>query len=292
MERKVALQIRNNEPLELMVDLMVKSGFKYVSMSFGDEKPLLKEDWKDYITYIDQLFKKNGLKCVMTHAPYYHLLVSAEVRDQDMETAMLRTIEATKMLGAEICAVHPRSVLIYAEDRDNTVDRARSLQENVISFTPLVKECEKVGVKLGVENLMRYPFKYPPFYSYMAEDHVELIEKLNSDSVCAVWDFGHANLCDEDQAQRIKKLGSRIMGTHIHNNDGEDDCHYPPFIPDKSGYFVRRSVDWDSVMTALKETGFDGYLTLEPTFHFDYSIDSLVKYLYDSVCALDSIMKK
>ena len=42
MERKVALQIRNNEPLELMVDLMVKSGFKYVSMSFGDEKPLLK----------------------------------------------------------------------------------------------------------------------------------------------------------------------------------------------------------------------------------------------------------
>lgn len=293
MDRKVAIQLRNNEPWEKMSKMMSEAGFKYVAMSFGDDEGnLLKEDWKDYVYKMKSVFDKNDLKCVMTHAPYYPLLISAEERDEKLELTMLRTIEATKILDADICAVHPRSFIDKNLPERESVDRERSLIENIKSFKPLVQECEKFGVKLGIENLMKYPNAYPPFYSYIVDDQIELIEKLNSKNVCAVWDFGHANLCEEDQAERIRKLGSKIMGTHIHNNDGINDNHFPPFYPQQSSYYVRKSVDWNSVMSALKDTNFDGYLTLEIVFHFDYSLNALIKYLYDNVCELENLLKE
>ncbi len=197
-----------------------------------------------------------------------------------------------KILGAEICAVHPRRFLIPGVPPVESCDRERSFEENLISFKPHVEACERFGVKLGIENLMKYPNPgLPPFYSYLVEDHIKLIDSLNSDYVCGVWDFGHANLCDEDHAERICKLGNRIMGTHVHNNDAINDNHYPPFYPDPSGYYVRRSVDWKAVMAALKDTGFDGYLTLEIVFHFNSSLEALINYLYACTCALDDMVR-
>lgn len=292
MSRKVALQIRNIEPMKVMVKAMAESGFKYVSMGFNDVKPLLDDNWESYVYEIGETFSKYGLKCIQTHAPYYSLLLSAEKRDDYMETALLRSIEATKMLDAEICAVHPRSVIIDGEPRETAVDREKSLQENIIAFTPLAELCEKRGVLLGIENLMKYPHVHPYFYSWIAEDHCEMIDKLNSRYVAAIWDFGHANLVDTDHAERIRMLGSRIKGTHVHNNDGNEDNHFPPALPPRGEYYVRRSVDWNSVLSALKSTGYDGYLTLETIFNFNYPIQSYIRYLYDSICELDAILKK
>lgn len=290
MEKKVAIQLRNTEPWQDVARAMAESGFKYVAMGFGDEKPLLKDDWKQYVYEIGETFSSYGLKCIQTHAPYYDLLISAEKRDADMELAMLRTIEATKILGAEICAVHPRSVIIEGEPRETAADREKSLQENIVAFSPLVEACEKHDVLLGIENLMRYPCEHPYFYSWIAEDHCELIDRLHSDHVAAVWDFGHANLVDTDHAQRICTLGNRIKGTHVHDNDGWQDNHFPPFLPEPDSYYVRRAVDWYGVLNALKSTGYDGYLTLEIIFNFNYPIRPYIQYLYDSVCILNDIL--
>ncbi|MBO4262962.1 MAG: hypothetical protein J5903_04180, partial [Clostridia bacterium] len=112
MDKKVTIQIRNFEPWQETAEMMADVGFKYVAMGFGDEKPLLKDDWKDHVYKMAEVFDKCGLKCVQTHAPYYDLLISAEKRDENMEKALLRSMEATKILGAAICAVQPRSYII------------------------------------------------------------------------------------------------------------------------------------------------------------------------------------
>lgn len=291
MNPKVALQLRNCEPLELGVQAMAQAGFRYVSMAFGDEKPLLEPNWEKYVWEIGELFAKHGLTCIQTHAPYYDLLISAEKRDPAMETALLRTIDATKMLGAEICAVHPRSVIRAGQPRETAVDRERSLKENVIAFTPLAQRCEQLDVLLGIENLMKYPHDYPYFYSWLAEDHCALIDALQSKWVAAIWDFGHANLIDDKQADSIRTLGNRIRGTHVHNNGGKEDDHFPPFLPPRDAYYVDHTVDWRGVMAALSSTGYDGYLTLESVFDFEYGLFPYVRYLYDSVCELDRMRK-
>lgn len=292
MNKKVAIQLQHDDRWREMIKIAGESGFKFVAMGFGSSKCFHSDGWKGEVERICDELEKNGLKCVQTHAPYYDLLLSAEKRDEDMEKALKRSMEATKMLGSDICAVHPRSYIIDGAPRETAVDRKRSLEENLASFRPLAEECEKHGVLLGIENLMRYPFAHPWFYSWIAADHAELIDELKSKSVCAIWDFGHANLIEDDHAERILKLGSRIKGTHVHNNDGIEDDHFPPFIPDPTAYYVRHSVDWYAVLKALKSTGFDGYLTLEPCYNYAYPIDFHIKYLYESVCALDDIMQK
>lgn len=292
LDRKVTIQLRSYEPWEKTAKIMADVGFNKVAILL-DEDVMLLDSWKSKVEKMCETFSKLGLECVQTHAPYYNLLISAEKRDEKLEKAMLNSIEASNMLGSKICAVHPRSFIVDGRERDTAVDREKSLKENIVSFSPLVNACEKYGVSLGVENLMKYPFEHPYFYSWIAEDHAELVDKLDSKNVCAIWDFGHANLVDEvDQAERIKILGSRIKGTHVHNNCGIDDNHFPPLLPEAKSYYVRRSVNWNSVLKALAQTGFDGCLTLETVFHYDYPIEGYIRYLYDSICVLDDILRK
>ena len=291
MSKRVAIQLRNyeKEDWRRLSRISAEAGFSYVAMAFGDPTPLLRDDWRDYVNEMVETFARLGLRCVQTHAPYYDLQISAEKRDADMETALFRMAEVTKMLGAELLAVHPRSFILEGEPRETTVDRARSFEENLISFRPLAMECERQGVLLGIENLMKYPFAYPYFYSWIAEDHAALIDALDSPAVCAVWDFGHANLVDTDHAARLRTLGSRIKGTHVHNNDGIEDCHFPPFLPPADGYYVRRTVDWGTLLPVLRSTGYEGYLTLEPVMPMEHAVEAYIRYLYESVAALDGI---
>jgi sugar phosphate isomerase/epimerase len=156
MNRKVALQLRSDEPWKEIAEMMHRAGFGYVAMAFSDENEhLLQDDWQVYVRDMASVFKKNELKCVMTHAPYYSLMISAEQRDEKMELMMLRCIEATKMLGAEICAVHPRSFLIPGVPPVESCDRQRSLEENLIAFKPLVEalaEYARTG-NISADNL-------------------------------------------------------------------------------------------------------------------------------------------
>lgn len=287
-DRKVALQIRCYEPWAETAKLMADVGFRYVAMVL-DAPLLCNADWKQRLYEMRETLERYGLRCIQTHAPYYDLLISAEIRDEMMETALLRSIEATKLLGAQLCAVHPRSVIIPDRSRETSVDRERSLLENLVSFRPLVAECEAHNVLLGIENLMKYPSAFPYFYSWIAEDHATLIDCLDSEKAVGIWDFGHANLIETDHGERIRTLGSRIKGTHVHNNDGNEDSHLPPFLPPRDGYYVKRCVDWQRVLAALHETGYDGYLTLESVIPYEYPIEGYIRYLYDSVCALDDM---
>ena len=288
MERKVALQIGNTLRMEALFQAMSEVGFRYVAVALGDKTPLLDAGWEKYVAGIEALLEKYNLKCVQTHSPYYSLMLSAEHRTEEMDTALLRAVKATKMLGAEICAVHPRSVINDPDGFEDSIDRARSLQENITAFAPLVEQCEKDGTYLGIENLPKWPNDGTYFYSWIAEDHRDVIDALGSKHAVAVWDFGHANMIETDHVQRIQTLGSRIKGSHVHANNALNDQHLPPFItPEALG---ARPVDWKSVLPALKATGYDGYLTLETHIYDGYPAAPLIRYLYESVCELENIM--
>ena len=60
MEKKIAMQIRIEEPWEKTAEMMAEAGFKYVAMSFGDNKPLLEKNWEQNVEKIGEVFSKNG----------------------------------------------------------------------------------------------------------------------------------------------------------------------------------------------------------------------------------------
>ena len=291
-KRKVAIQIQHDDRWREMLKIAAESGFRAVAMGFGSSRCFHGNGWEKRVAEIREELDKNGLFCVMIHAPYYDLMKSAETVDPETEQALIRCVTATKTLGGSITVVHPRSVITEVEKDVWRVDGARSLAVNRENLSGMLNEAIKNGVFLGIENLPEFPGLPVPFYSCDPSDHVALIDSFKSENVCAIWDFGHANLMKYDMEQSIRTLGSRIRGTHVHNNDGKSDCHYPPFLPNPSAYHAVRTVDWKKALHALKSTGYDGYLTLEPDYDYNSPPEVLLRYLFESVCALEQVLRK
>ena len=126
----IAFQIQNNCVMEQTFGYVKKAGFKYVSMGFGSSKAdFIRDDWEDFVEHITNRLEENGLSCVQTHLPYYDLLLSSEILDDEMELAIKRCIRASAMLGAKVCVYHPRSSLT----RDFSVKA--SLADNIKVIT-------------------------------------------------------------------------------------------------------------------------------------------------------------
>ena len=279
MEERVAIQIQHDKNCYEMLRIAAKSGYKYVALGFGSSKCFHEINWEEEIDTLRVLLQENNLQCIMTHAPYYDLRISAEILDVAMETALLRCVKATSLLGAEIMAVHPRTCDDYN----------KSFECNVKNIAPLLEEAERCGCLIGIENLPLFPGWEKKFFTYLPEEHTKLVDAFGSSNVCAVWDFGHANLSNADPAHAISILGNRIKGTHVHDNNHRRDDHLPPFWVTTSW---GPSVKWESVIKELKHTDFSGFLTLEIEYNFDMGIRSYVKNSYDIVTELYEILRR
>ena len=175
MEPKVALQIHHHYFCEGMISLAAECGFRYAALNLGESRCFFEYDWKKEIRRLDGMLKQNGLKCVMIHSPCYDLRLSAEKYDDDMEKAILRSVEGASMLGAEITAVHPR---VYFSD--GTEDVEKSYYYNCQYFSPLVDDAEKYGCMIGIENMPTFPGWDITFYTNSPLEHKRIIDYFNS----------------------------------------------------------------------------------------------------------------
>ena len=277
-----AIQIQNVQPgmdlpMERALEAAAKAGFKYVSMGFGSSLAFFEDNWEETTSYIKAVLDKNGLECVQTHLPYYHLLISAEELDDKMENAIKRCIKASAFLGAKWCVYHPRSAVSKKYDSD----AAHEINMKVISgYAEVAKEA---GISVALENLPVFPgMPTDYFYTSKYEDLARLHDELNHPNISVCWDFGHAHLTKFDHVEALEYMGDRIKCTHIHNNGRFDDDHYPPSLG---------NMDLKAVFGAFAKTGYDGPLTLEVVYNDDETLGSYFKHCYDCVCMIERIMK-
>jgi len=292
MDKKVALQIQHDRNWQKMLEISAKNGFQYVSMGFGSSKCFHHDDWAEKTVKIKTALDALGLRCVMTHAPYYDLRISADFLDDAMETALLRCVKATSMLGGEIMAIHPRG---YYRDEGPVPENGfygngkeipeESFRYNVQNLTPLVEEAIRCGCRVGVENLPVFPGWAMTFCSNFPDIHRRLIDALDPAGVCGVWDFGHSYLANADSAAVLASFGSRICGTHVHDNDHTGDHHWTP---------LTGTIDWPAEMAALAGNGYGGYLTMELVYEHlyedDTALNAFVRTAYENCCRLDDMM--
>lgn len=278
MENKIALTIKEHYLYEETLLSAARAGFKSVNMGFGSSANLfLTDDCEKRIDKIANDLYKNGLKAINTHAPYYDLNISAEINDEKINSAQVKCLKATKILGADICTFHARTHFTGGENLDV------SFEDNKRNFTPLVNEAVKLGVKVGIENLPKFPEWYPVFFTCYPEDQIRLIDFFNApEAVCAVWDTGHAHLMKNDQSESIRKVGERIKATHIHNNFKNDDMHFAPSVG---------TIDWQKTIKALKDVGYDGYFTTESDIFDGALVEEQVEHLYDCLLKIEKLFR-
>lgn len=105
---------------------------------------------------------------------------------------------------------------------------------------------------------------------------------------------------DEEQKERLKQdlnehlLHKRIIvinnelagvyAVHLHDNDKSDDLHLLPFDG---------TIDWKYVMNKLKECNYNGYITMELCYRYNYldtSLDDFYKIGYKRGIELSKIV--
>lgn len=110
--------------------------------------------------------------------------------------------------------VHPYNLHFAPCEREEKIAR---FKENL----PALREmAARYGCKLALENVEI--LGSPDDYMFTQEQFIELADELD---IPILIDIGHANCGGWDLSEIIRRLKDRIVGYHIHNNDGTVDSH-------------------------------------------------------------------
>ena len=232
------------------------AGFKYVDISFwsrytpgsryfSTSNDVLADEYK-------RILEKLELVPVQSHEPFGNSLGDDNGRFYLKKTPL--AIELAGKIGIP-------SITLHAGINVTPMSREEYMEKNVQILKALIPYAEKYGTRLLLENLA---WKVDGVHLAGADDLNELLDRLNHPLFGVCWDTGHANLCNLDQYDEIKKLGSRLEGLHVHDNYGgikapDCDLHQLPFYG---------NVDFDGLITALLEIDYKG------TFNFEVDAPS------------------
>jgi len=91
-------------------------------------------------------------------------------------------------------------------------------------------------------------------FGAIVEEILGLIEQIGSPALGVCLDTSHANIQGLNQPEAIRACGEKLIALHISDNDGSGDQHRTPGTG---------SVDFPSIVAALREVGYASNLNLE-----------------------------
>ena len=86
---------------------------------------------------------------------------------------------------------------------------------------------------------------------------LDWLASIDNANLGLLLDVGHCLISNEDAAAVIRRVGNRLGYVHLDDNDGMGDLHWPLF----TGKLTQQQLA--DVMTALREIGYQGALSLE-----------------------------
>ncbi|MBQ7336548.1 MAG: sugar phosphate isomerase/epimerase [Clostridia bacterium] len=119
--------------------------------------------------------------------------------------------------------------------------------QNIEKLKALAAYIEGRDITVCLENLR--------MFTKSAEELLYIIDRVGSKQLGICLDTGHLNLTVRDQRAFILSAGKRLRALHIADNEGERDQHMMPF--------TRGTVDFVSVVRALREVDYEGLFNLE-----------------------------
>lgn len=202
-----------------------------------------------------KLAKDNGLYFNQAHAPFPAYIVGNDEYNAKVLPAIRRAIRIAGLVGAKQIVVHPIDTRV-----DPTIDQK---QFNIDFYNALIPDIKASGCKVALENMWGHPLPdngvrpapIVPNVCSLGKDLAEYYDALDPACFTVCLDIGHSGLVGEAASDAIRALGgSRLHALHVHDNDNVHDSHTIPF---------QGRIDWQAVMDALTEIGYDGDFTFE-----------------------------
>ena len=178
--------------------------------------------------------------------PQGHLWLRADI------TSGVETLDILKNWLDLFQTLGIRSAVLHTGG-DNTLPDEVLFEKRVRALEVLTGHIKGSPLTICLENLRGQKL------AHTADDLNAMIDAVGDENLGICLDTGHLNFCSafgcgQPQGEFIRKAGKRLKALHIDDNDGTADQHRMP---------CRGTVDWQDVMSALAEVGYDRLFNLE-----------------------------
>ncbi len=184
--------------------------------------------------------------------PQAHAYIRADVAHPDEERrradteTLLRHMSHCAELGVRDVVMHPGGAHAEASETQHVFDL------HVESFRHLGERASSLELRIGMENMMGSD--KGPRFGTRPRELLDFIAAVGSPAIGITFDTSHAHVAGIDPAEAIRECGDVLWCTHISDCDGTADQHLTP---------GGGTVEWPSVMKALRDVGFAGALNFE-----------------------------
>lgn len=244
-ELAVAIQNENKNvsPIETIHSIK-KAGFKNVFIQWYDK------DWEVSQEEQLKLCKELGLNIIFAHLGYQNIncIWQEGIDGDNMVERYIKNIKDCKNNGITLVVLHLTGGPNPPKYNELGLSR----------FRKIIEYAKELGVKIAFENTR---FK----------SHLEyVLNNIKEDNVGICFDSGHYHTYFNDNFE-FEDYKDKIFAVHLHDNDKTDDLHLLPFDG---------TIDWKTVVQKLKESNYNGPVTLELCYRYDYlklSLDDFYK---------------
>jgi sugar phosphate isomerase/epimerase len=155
-----------------------------------------------------------------------------------------------------------RAVILHLPAIHGAPDVQAAIDDASAIIDGLRDEAEKNNVRLAIENLFAEPEQFgEPFFD-------ALLEKYPPELVGYCFDSGHALI--NNRVHYVERYGERLLVTHLHDNDGQNDQHRVP------GLGIG---DWPRIARAVKASALKGPVNFEVRPAADQAVEPFAEEL-------------
>lgn len=191
-----------------------------------------------------KLSEEYGIKLWSYHlpfCPFSEIDISAKEIAQGSIAYWSELIKKGAEIGIDKFVVHPSGEEIFDWER---AERFKTTQESLVKLADIAAAS---GAVIAVEDLPR------TCIGHSSDEINELISVHDALRVC----FDSNHMLKETPENFVRKVGDKIVTTHISDYDFIDERHWLP---------GEGKVNWQEVLKALKEVGYQGAWLYEISF--------------------------
>ena len=248
----------NVTPFET-IDAIKQAGFKNIFIQWYNK------NWKT--TQEEQLkyIRKCGLNVIFAHLGYQNINDIWDVNDKGnlLVERYKNDIDICKQNNIPMVVMHLTSKSSAPMYNEIGLKRIKEI----------VDYADFLGIKVAFENT-----KIKGYLEYV-------IENISNKNVGICFDSGHCHVHFDDDFD-FDKFKNRIFAVHLHDNDKSGDLHLLPFDG---------TIDWEDLMKKLINCNYNGPITLELCYSYDYlkfSLTDFYKKGYNVGLALNKMLRK
>lgn len=276
MKKGISIWSFGNMSVEDTLKLAKKAGFDGVELALNmtGEASLESDEneWKKIKKMADDI----GISLYSVACGLYwdFSLTSDDENDRKKaEEIVKKEIDMAKALGCESCLIVPGTVCADFVDPNKVVDYMTAYERSLEFFSRIKTYAEEAKVEIGLENVWN-KFLVSPI------EMRDFIDKIDSEYVGSYLDIGNV-LYNGYPEHWIKALGKRIKKVHFKD--------YRKVAGGLHGFvdLLAGDVNYPAVMDALKEVGYDGWVTAEMIPNYNTYNEVLI---YNTSNAMDKIL--